>query len=263
MLALDLDGTILEPGATIAGPVLEALGKLRDRGVMCVTASGRPVDFQLDLLAGHRIGAETACFRALIGDERELFLLGGYPAGGYRPHREWNEWVHRRWLHLAAESMVWLQRAREEAARRGSPVSEIASEDVVRRRGLATLTCGSPGEAADLCRWLSAALAGAGSALACNRNVRQVQVHDREADKGTVLATLTGLWALSPGQVLALGDTINDAPMLDGGREFQAATVANADDEIKAMVRRRGGYVARAAMGSGVLEALRALGVLR
>jgi hydroxymethylpyrimidine pyrophosphatase-like HAD family hydrolase len=263
LLALDLDGTILEPGPAIAEPVLGALRELRDRGVACVIASGRPIEFQLDLLTDHHIGPETGCFRALIGDERELFLLHQNPEPAYVPHREWNEGVQIRWRVLAPESMLWLERATAEAARQEWAVSEIASEDAIRRRGLATLTCDSVPDAAALCRWLSAALSEAGSALACNRNVRQVQVHDREAGKGAVLAMLTGLWSLLPGQVLAIGDTLNDAAMLDGRRGFRAATVANADGEIKAMVRHGGGYIAGERRGAGVLEALSALGVLR
>jgi hypothetical protein len=47
--------------------------------------------------------------------------------------------------------------------------------------------------------------------------------------------------------------------MLEGRFGFLAATVANADGEVKAMVRRGGGYVARAPLGAGVIEVLEPL----
>lgn len=62
---------------------------------------------------------------------------------------------------------------------------------------------------------------------------------------------------VAPGQVLAVGDSQNDADMLDGKLGFQAATVANADPEIAKVVEAAGDYLARSPRSLGVAEIVR------
>lgn len=59
LVALDLDGTILEGGQRLAPAVVAALRTLAGRGVPRVTATGRPLAFQLALLARHGLGADA------------------------------------------------------------------------------------------------------------------------------------------------------------------------------------------------------------
>ncbi|HZC26543.1 MAG TPA: HAD family hydrolase [Actinopolymorphaceae bacterium] len=259
VVALDLDGTILEPGKVITDQVIDALRSLRERGIRCVTASGRPVDFQLALLDRHGLGADSGCFQALITDERELHLCETAAEGArFRPDEEWNDQVHRRWRRLAGTATHWLERAREEARRRALPGRIELKLDEVEPRGLATIGFDNPESAAVICDWLSDQLVGV-EGLACNRNVTLVQIYDESAGKGNVLARLAKLWLVEPAEVLAIGDTKNDEVMLDGSLGYLAATVANADDDIKTAVRRSGGYVASGRIGAGVIEALAAL----
>jgi HAD superfamily hydrolase (TIGR01484 family) len=264
LVALDLDGTILDSGRTISDQVLTALADLRARGVTCVTATGRPFDFQIELLERHGIGPAAGCFQALIADERELFLLDRHHAHqqdsavAYRPHRQWNDAIRVRWSRLLDEAVDWLESARAEAARRGWE-AVMYPRNQIAERGLATLDLRHPERATAIRAWLSERLSASQAELVCNRNVRLVQVIDRAAGKGNLLTTLTKLWDLAPSQVLAIGDSSNDQPMLDGTFGFRAATPANADHDIKAAVRRQGGYVARSPAGAGVVEALNAL----
>jgi HAD superfamily hydrolase (TIGR01484 family) len=260
MVALDLDGTILEAGATITSEVLTALATLQANGVICVTATGRPLDFQLDLLERHGVGPATGRFRALIADEREIHLLGEQQQGtaAYHPHEEWNAVIRKRWDSLLDEALQWLEVLAEEAARRDW-ATRMYDRTVIARRGLASLWFEQPRHAAELRAWLTERLAAAGSELVSNRNIRLVQVIDRLAGKGNVLSTLADLCGISADQVLAIGDSSNDTAMLDGTFGFRAATPGNADPEVKAAVRHAGGYVARATVGAGVIEALTVL----
>lgn len=260
LVALDLDGTILEPGGTISGEVLGALTRLRARDVACVTATGRPLDFQLALLDRHDIGPAVGLFSALIADEREIHLRDdrNAPAPAYRPHPKWNDEIRLRWDHLVDEAMGWLDRATAEAAGRGWS-AQTYPLDVIARRGLATVALENADHATAIRRWLSDQLSAAGSELVCNQNVRLVQVVDGRAGKGHVLATLADLLGVARDQVLAIGDSANDHSMLDGSFGFRAAAPANADPETQAAVRRGTGYVARGPIGAGVVEALEAL----
>jgi HAD superfamily hydrolase (TIGR01484 family) len=260
MVALDLDGTILEAGTTITGEVLTALATLRAGGVTVVTATGRPVDFQLDLLERHGIGPAAGLFEALIADEREIHLLDERPPAGraYRPHDEWNDVIRKRWDTFLDEALGWLDRVADEAVRRGWATRRYDRSQIA-RRGLATIWIEQPHQAAALCAWLADQVADAGSELVCNRNVRLVQVIDRQAGKGNVLSALADLHGVTADQVLAIGDSSNDISMVDGRFGFRSATPGNADPEVKAAVRRAGGYVAQGTVGAGVVEALAAL----
>jgi hydroxymethylpyrimidine pyrophosphatase-like HAD family hydrolase len=125
------------------------------------------------------------------------------------------------------------------------------------RRGLPTIAFSSPDDAAGVQRWLAAQFAAHEPRLACNRNVRLVQIHDALVGKGRVLAELARVWDLAPDEVLAIGDSANDVSMLDGSLGFQCAAPGNADELVQDVVRRAGGYVAQARIGAGVIEVLR------
>ncbi|GEM_PF-364079 len=272
VVALDLDGTILEPGMHLAAPLVSTLQALAGSGVCCVTATGRPLDYQLELFARHGLGSAVGVPAALMADERELFLAGdcttfGMPSrplrsAEYRPFDEWNDAVRARWRHLHTSAMDWLERLQQEAAGRGWSAAPLLTDEVAFARGLPTLLCARAEEATALHDWLTAALAAeAGGLLTCSRNVRLVQLQDIRVGKGPVLAALARQWAVPPRQVLAIGDSLNDLSMLDGRFGFQVATVGNADQRIAAAVRSNGGYVAEGRLGAGVLEILHANGV--
>jgi len=183
VVALDLDGTILEPGMHLAAPLVSTLQALAGSGVCCVTATGRPLDYQLELFARHGLGSAVGVPAALMADERELFLAGdcttfGMPSrplrsAEYRPFDEWNDAVRARWRHLHTSAMDWLERLQQEAAGRGWSAAPLLTDEVAFARGLPTLLCARAEEATALHDWLTAALAAeAGGLLTCSRNVR-------------------------------------------------------------------------------------------
>jgi len=76
------------------------------------------------------------------------------------------------------------------------------------------------------------------------------------ATKGGSMAHAAASRGLRADQALAIGDSANDITMLDGRHGLRAATVSNADEEIKAAVRRCGGVIAESEAGEGVWELL-------
>jgi hypothetical protein len=251
LVALDIDGTLLEPDKTIAPELSRALRDLRDRGVELTTASGRPADFQIELLDSYGLGAADKCFTALITDERELYLADG---SAFVPYEKWNRQVRRRWRDLFDSAMDWLGRVESEATRRGFGTTMFALEEM-RNRGLATLICESAEQASALRAWVAPQLA-AEADLLCNQNVQLLQIVDAQTGKGPLLSMLAGLRGFSSSQVLAVGDSVNDVGMLDGSHGFHAATVGNAGAEIRDLVRAGNGYVASRPNGHGVTEIL-------
>lgn len=251
LVALDIDGTLLEQDKSIAPELCQGLRELRSRGVELTTASGRPVDFQIDLLDRYGLGAADGGFTALITDERELHVADG---SSFVPYRQWNQQVRRRWNDLFDRAMDWLGRVRAEADRRGFATTMFALEEM-RSRGLATLVCESAEQATALRTWVRPQLS-AEPDLHCNQNVQLLQIVDAQTGKGPLLSMLADLRGYIPAQVLAVGDSVNDVTMLDGSRGFHAATVANAGAEIRDLVIAGKGYVAERRNGHGVNEVI-------
>ena len=76
-------------------------------------------------------------------------------------------------------------------------------------------------------------------------------------NKGTALAELTRRLGLTGDQVFAVGDHLNDLPMLTTKYARGIATVANAIPEVKDHVRQQGGYISQLPHGYGVAEAIK------
>ncbi len=261
LVALDMDGTILEKGRTIQPALRDALRRLAASGVRVTTATGRPIEFQKRILPENGLGPEAGVPHALVADEREIFLLD-VERRRYVAHAPWNAAVRARWEALHPTAMEWLRNAEREAKSRGWGCYQHEDEARMYERGLPTLVVDDARRAAELAEWLATRLAESGDALVANRNNRLVQLHDAATGKGLVLLELVRLWGLTPREVLAAGDSANDFSMLDGRHGFRAGCPGNADEGIKAAVRAAGGHVARERIGLGVLEALQAYGLL-
>ena len=253
MIAMDLDGTLLEGGELIRVELIESLKALSAKGIHCVTATGRPYLFQEELIGIYQAEGHGVFFDALIADEREIFLRDG---DAFVPHKLWNDRVRERWAHLFDGAMAMIEDARLEAISRGYAVDYLFPAEVAFERGLPTLFFETAKDAAAIERWTQEQLRERRLPYASNRNVRIVQVFDAEVGKGPVLNELARLMGVPNAQVLAIGDSTNDYSMLDGGFGFQCATLDNAEDELKFIVRGNGGYVASKAAGLGVVETI-------
>jgi HAD superfamily hydrolase (TIGR01484 family) len=76
-------------------------------------------------------------------------------------------------------------------------------------------------------------------------------------NKGTALAEITRRLGLNRGQVFAVGDHLNDLPMLSREYADFLAAPANAVAEVRTVVQQGGGYVSSASHGEGVAEAIK------
>ncbi len=74
--------------------------------------------------------------------------------------------------------------------------------------------------------------------------------------KGKSLVRVTQHFNIPSSQVLAIGDSQNDEDMLDGKFGFLTAVPSNADEKIKEMVDKNGGYIALHPTEKGTVEAI-------
>jgi hydroxymethylpyrimidine pyrophosphatase-like HAD family hydrolase len=73
--------------------------------------------------------------------------------------------------------------------------------------------------------------------------------------KGACLDAISQNLGVQPAQVLVAGDHLNDLPMMERRYARYLACPANAVDEVKEKITAQGGYVARARVAEGVVEA--------
>jgi HAD superfamily hydrolase (TIGR01484 family) len=89
------------------------------------------------------------------------------------------------------------------------------------------------------------------------RNREFLVVVPRETGKGNCLKRLSELNQWDESEIFCVGDGMNDANMLDGDFEYGKAAVANAEQPLKELVTREGGWVLDEVGGPAVEGLLR------
>ncbi len=252
-IALDLDGTLPDPGPTILPDTLATLADAAAQGVRVLLSTGRPPK---DIVAlARQTGLDTLGLpHAAVANERDLLL-----------HRDgaWTEVQPRNDQRRAAEYALSLElRPRLEGLHEGlaaiHPAYTVWDHDAIRYRGFMELHF--PGEdlavrAADLVRERILAEHPVRPHIIANRRI--FALRHPQSGKGPNLAELCGLLGLDPRRVLAIGDAENDRSMLDGAHGFIPAAPSNAEPRIAELVRSGRGYLAALPRGAGVAEAVR------
>jgi len=252
VIALDFDGTLLEPGEVIAPETTAAIDRGRAAGLRFATASGRPHPSQVDILSKNGLGPATGRFEALLVDERQLWLLHG---GDWHRLESWYQPLQQRWEELAPVAMERLAAFVAKLPERGLALDAGVPEELVLVRGMVGIRAADAAQAPTVSALLAEEFADLDD-LVVSHNFRWVQVLMRAAGKGNTLAALAGHWGLAPDSVLAVGDHLNHVTMLDGSAGLSAACVGNAVPEIVELVTQTGGYCATGETGAGVREVI-------
>jgi len=252
VIALDFDGTLLEPGERIDPETVAAIDRGRAAGLRFSTASGRPYPSQVDILTKNGVGPDTGRFEALVVDERQIWLLNG---DDWHRHEAWYQPLQQRWEQLAPEAMARLARFVERLPEHGLAVDAGVPDELVLVRGMVGIRAADEAQAPRVRQLLEAEFADLDE-LVISHNFRWVQVLMRAAGKGNSLAALAAHWGYAPSQVLAVGDHMNDVQMLDGSAGLSPACVGNAVPHIAELVRQGGGYHAKGPTGAGVREVI-------
>lgn len=259
-VALDFDGTLLDPGELIRPEAIAAMQRAAAVGVRIATASGRSLAGQLRILESNGLGAAIGLPHALSCDERMNYLLD---EGEYRPQATWNDRMAQVWRDLEPVAWQALADAEQALAEAGIACERSMDPAVVPERGLVGLRFESEAAAIAARTLVAEAVARRTNELMITQNWHLVHILARAGGKGRTLAALAEAWGLALHQLLAVGDRHNDVPMLDGTCGLTPAAVGNAVADIVELVSRQGGYVAEAAMGLGVAEILDAVAAAR
>lgn len=245
LVSTDFDGTIHEDfeSAPIPGPLQDKLARLQASGVHWVINTGRDFGSLMDSL--HR-ALPRVMPDFVVTVEREIYRRGG---GRYTALEPWHTQCHADHAEafaLAAPDLAALWDALESRFDATfykddwSPMCAIARSNEQMDSIQAELE--------EFCRRIVG--------LAPVRNDVYVRLSHRSYNKGAALQEIQRQLGLGPGHTFAAGDHYNDLPMLEASVARWVAAPANAIPEVQATVASRGGHLAGARAGLGVLEAL-------
>src|SRR2546423_12565575 len=247
LLSIDFDGTLV---SRVSEPVLdrdcmELIRELQGAGAQFAINTGRSVDLLESGLTDFEFPMRPDF---ILTTEREVFRPGGN-GEKWEPFGDWNARCARDHAELFSSAQ--------------SILAEVV--DFVTHKTKAQLLYHSQGleglraESAEEMDRIVEFIERAGSKepkFNYQRNTVYLRFCHADYHKGAALAELARLIDIPRKNIFAAGDHHNDISMLNGEVAAMPACPANAIDEVKAAVRKAGGYIAQRQHGAGVHEAL-------
>jgi hydroxymethylpyrimidine pyrophosphatase-like HAD family hydrolase len=244
LICTDFDGTIAEAdGRPISSAFFARLRAWRKLGpVYWVINTGRTQENLTEELVRRQVPIWPDW---VVAVEREIWRYRKRSAVG------WFEWNHKcQLMHaqlFASVHPVWKliedfiahHTSAQIVADTGSPLGIIAaSED----------------EADEISAYIEPLLEN-WPMLVAVRNSIYFRFSHQFYHKGACLDAISQNLGVQPAQVLVAGDHLNDLPMMERRYARYLACPANAVDEVKKKITAQGGYVARARVAEGIVEA--------
>jgi Cof subfamily protein (haloacid dehalogenase superfamily) len=231
----DVDGTILTNDKVLTQKAQQAVKKLRERGIVFTITSGRPPFGMRMLVEPLGINVPMAAFNGgvivlpdlSVLDERGLpeyllpALLDMVLSHGLEP------WLFRAtdWLALTAEGP---RVAREMSNIQQPPVIVTNFNDLT---GVVKIV-GSSEDPAKVAACEAAVQKAFGTQVfAARTGIHSVDITHPTANKGAVIERLSRYLRIPLERIAAIGDQLNDIPMLE--RAGMSIAMANGPDEVK------------------------------
>ena len=250
LLSFDFDGTLHDPSDSHPVPIafFETIKNLREtRNAVWGINTGRSMPHVVEGLVESKFPFLPDW---VIAREREIFFPNAF--GRFQPHKAWNTRCTKDIHQLFKKSRKTLKHIRQFVEEHtGAQYIELDGDPA----GLISRT-------EEEMEWIVeriAPLINEVPDLGWQRNSIYLRFGHKNYQKGSTLSEITRLHELDISQSFAMGDSHNDIEMLSNEHSGQAACPANAVDAIRQVIKSRNGYIAKAAHGNGVVEALRAI----
>jgi len=238
LLAVDMDGTLLNEESIVTRRTREAVWAAMDRGVLFVPSTGRPMggmrkilsDFDGDLpliLFNGAMAVTAKTGRALFSQGLDFRCAEAIFAGGVRGGYPVIAWAGER-LFVSCEN----EEVSTYQAITGAEVHIVADMEPMRALGVTKMLWIIPPEDANRLR--DEMLGLLGSRVSCYTSQSYLlEFVDAGASKGLALGAIGAAYGIAREEMIAVGDGYNDVPML----EYAGLGVAmgNAPADIKAM----------------------------
>ncbi len=250
LLSFDFDGTLHCPADVEPVPVafFETIRNLREtHSAVWGINTGRSMPHVVEGLLESKFPFLPDW---VIAREREIFFPNAF--GRFQPYQKWNTPCEKDIHQLfkkAGKTLKHIRKLIEEHT--GAQYIELDGDPA----GLISRT-------EEEMEWIVeriGPLVNEVPELGWQRNSIYLRFGHKNYQKGTTLSEVARIYQLDTTRTFAMGDSHNDVEMLSKTHSGKAACPANAVDEIRELIELRNGYVAKAAHGSGVVEALRAI----
>ena len=245
LISTDFDGTLFAEfeSPPIPEAVQALIGGLQSRGAKWVINTGRDMSSLMEALGRARISVEPDY---LVLVEREIYC---HTDSQYVGLAEWNDACTRAHAELFTRVRADLPRiVAWISARFHATLYEDAYSPFC-------LIAGNNGDADAIHEYLSEYARGIPH-LTIVRNDVYARFGHEAFNKGTSLAEITRRLGLSAEAVFAVGDWMNDLPMLSSRYARWLAAPGNALEPVKQAVRQQEGFVSDLPHGDGVVEGL-------
>lgn len=245
LISTDFDGTLFAEfeAPPVPDALVQILGRLQRRGAKWVINTGRDMSSLMETLARGHIPLQPDY---LVLVEREIY---SHQQSKYEPLAEWNSACHRDHSELFQRIQSDLPGIYEWISSRFkatvyadafSPFCLIAADNSDADIIHAYLN--------DYCRTIPN--------LVVVRNDVYARFSHASYNKGTALSELARRLGINRRHVFAVGDHLNDLPMLSVEHAGMLACPHNAVPLVKAAVLNQNGYISSLAHGSGVADSL-------
>jgi HAD superfamily hydrolase (TIGR01484 family) len=246
LIALDLDGTSVryEPRLEMDPDLMQYIASLQSRGIAWVMNSDRYTDTMVDIA---QMLSPDQMPAALLSCQRFIHIMNGERT--YLPLHTWNKeqmLLHKElWEKISSHFKAWQKKIEQEF----TPI-ECVVNDLV-------FACMAPPEQTpELRERIRGFIAPWPDAQVSGNHDWSFILH-AAFSKGKVLGKCAELLGVPKGNIIAVGDGVNDITMLDGSVTPLVGCPANASREVIAAVRAAGGVVAEAASAAGTLHILK------
>jgi len=245
LISTDFDGTLFAEfeNPPIPSRLIEIIGGLQSSGAKWVINTGRDMSSLMESLARSHLLVKPDY---LVLVEREIHC---HQDARYVPLDDWNLPCHRSHEELFV-------RVRADMPRLVSWVNSRFNATIYEDAySPFCLIAGSDGEADAIHEYMEEYCREVPN-LQVVRNDVYARFAHTAYNKGTALAEISRRLAISPENVYAAGDHLNDLPMLKKRYARFLAAPANAIDCVKEAVRAQNGFVSDLPQGHGVADAL-------
>ncbi|MBQ3927675.1 MAG: HAD family phosphatase [Clostridia bacterium] len=271
LIALDLDGTLLNRDKVITNDTLHALEKAADQGIRIVPATGRlsgALPSQVDALPFVRYvigvnGAEVRdraenelLYSAKIEPARAteiMTFLDGLPVI-YDCYMDGKAWISQNMKLMIPDYAPDEHYLRMWQTLR-QPVPDLKDWVTENGHGVQKVQCLFR-DMDERKRWLDRLPDIFSDVTVTSSVVNNIEFTHRDADKGKALTALAAALNIPVGQTMAFGDDLNDVPMLKAAGI--GVSMANAKEEI----RSQADYVTLSCNEDGIARALEHFGVI-
>ncbi len=246
LLSTDFDGTLVEHFASppVSPELFDILSELKRNRVLWAVNTGRALAHIVE-------GLEEFAFPVqpdfVVTTEREIFRAG---IGGWEDFGDWNrlcQEAHDDLYVTAGQVMEKILKYVEEAG----------SAEVVREGGRPVgLVAASERDMKDIVEFIDETRQCL-PAFSYQQNTVYLRFCHAGYSKGSALAELGRLTGIPREATCAIGDHLNDIPMLDGRHALLTGCPSNAAERVKQTVQASGGIVAKSVCSAGVVEIIR------